>query len=75
MMKNIKEEIKNSLKNGGEDRQKIEEINKSLKEILPPKQAKIIKQVKETVSDLKTEIGVIKKTQSEGILYMENLGK
>ena len=31
--------------------------------------------MKETVQDLKTEIKVIKKTQTEGILDMENMGK
>ena len=51
-----------------------EEMNKSLKEI----QENTIKQVKEmnkTVQDLKMEIEAIKKTQTEEILEMENLGK
>ena len=51
-----------------------EETNKSLKEI----QENTIKQVKEmnkTVQDLKMEIEAIKKTQTEGILEMENLRK
>jgi len=50
------------------------EINKSLKEI----QENTIRQVKEiskTVQDLKVEIETIKRTQTEGILEMENLGK
>ena len=41
-------------------------------------QENTIKQVKEinkTVQDLKVEIEAIKKTQTEGILVMENLGK
>ena len=40
--------------------QKIQDINKSLKE---------------TVQDLKTEIETIKKAQSEGMLEIEKLGK
>ena len=51
-----------------------EEISKSLKET----EENTIKQVKEinkTVQDLKMEIEAIKKTQTEGILEMENLGK
>ena len=50
---------------------KMEEINKSLKE----RQEKTIKPVKESVHDLKVEIEAIKKTQTEEILKMENLGK
>ena len=49
----------------------MEEINKSLKE----NQEKAIKQMKETIQDLKTEIETIKKTETEGILEMENMGK
>ena len=51
-----------------------EEKNKTLKEI----QEILTKQVKEmnkTVQDLKMEIEAIKKTQTEEILEMENLGK
>ena len=36
---------------------------------------KTIKQVKETVQELKTEMEAMKKTQTEGRLDMENLGK
>ena len=36
---------------------------------------KTIKQVMETVQELKTEMEAIKKTQTEGWLAMENLGK
>ena len=36
---------------------------------------KTIKQVIETVQDLKTEMEAMKKTQTEGRLDMENLGK
>ena len=35
----------------------------------------MIKQVKETVQDLRTEIEAIKKTQTKEILEMENLGQ
>ena len=49
----------------------MKEINKSLKE----NQEKAIKQVKGMVQNLKTEIEVIKKTQTEGNLKIENLGK
>ena len=51
-----------------------EETNKSLKDI----QENTIKQMKEidkTEQDLNVEIEEIKKTQTEGILEMENLGK
>ena len=47
------------------------ETNKSLKET----QETTIKQVKQKVQDLKTEIESIKKTQTEGIQEMQNLGK
>ena len=62
MMKTLKEEVKNSLKETEEKiNKKLEEMNKSLKEI-KENQEKAIKQVKETVQDLKIEIEVIKKT-------------
>jgi hypothetical protein len=51
-----------------------EETNKSLKDI----QENTIKQMKEidkTEQDLNVEIEEIKKTQTEGILEVENLGK
>ena len=38
-------------------------------------QEKTIKQVMETVQDLKTEMEAMKKTQTECQLAMENLGK
>ena len=34
-----------------------------------------MKEINKTVQDLKIEIEAIKKTQTEGILEMENLGK
>ena len=46
-------------------------MSKPLKEI----QENTTKQVKESSQDLKTEIEAIKKTHTEGILEMENLGK
>ena len=74
MMETFKEEMKNSLK------EIKEETNKNWKKLINPskkskktKGGKTIKQVKETVQDLKTEIEVKKRTK--GILYMENLGK
>lgn len=51
-----------------------EKMNKSLREI----QENMIKQVKEmnkTIQDLELEIELIKKTRTEGMLEMENLGK
>ena len=52
----------------------IEEMSKSMNDILG-NQEKTIKQVMETVQDLKTEMEAMKKTQTEGWLDMENLGK
>ena len=53
---------------------KFEEMSKSVNEILG-NQEKTIKQVMETVQDLKTEMESMKKSQTEGRLAMENLGK
>ena len=50
---------------------KLEEINKCLKE----NKEKAIKRVKERIQDLNTEIKAIKKTQTEGIMGMENVAK
>ena len=52
----------------------FEEMSKSINEILG-NQEKTIKQVIETVQDLKTEMETMKKTQTKGRLAMENLGK
>ena len=52
----------------------IEEMSKSMNDILG-NQEKTIKQVMETVQELKTEIEAMKKTQNEDRLDMENLGK
>ena len=49
-------------------------MNKSLKETRG-NQEKTIKQVMETVKDLKIEMEAMKKTQTEGRLTRENLGK
>ena len=46
---------------------KFKEINKSLRE----NQAKTIKQAKQTLQDLKSEIEAIKKTWTEGIMVHE----
>ena len=53
---------------------KFEEINKSIEDILG-NQEKAIKQIMETVEDLKTEMEAMKKTQTKDCLDMENLGK
>ena len=53
---------------------RFEEMSKSVNEILG-NQEKTIKQVMETVQDLKTEMESTKKSQTEGRLAMENLGK
>ena len=53
---------------------KFEEMSKSVKDSLG-NQEKTIKQVMERVQDLKTEMEARKKTQTEGRLDMENLGK
>ena len=54
---------------------KVEEMDKSLKDT-QENHEKAIKQVRETVQDLKNEMEVMKKTQTEGRLEdMENMGK
>ena len=52
----------------------FEEMSKSINDTLG-NQEKTIKQVMETVQELKTEMGAMKKTQTEGQLDMENLDK
>ena len=49
-------------------------MSKSVNETLG-NQEKTIKQVMETVQDLKTEMEAMKKTQTKGQLDMKNLGK
>ena len=53
---------------------KFEKMSKSVNDTLG-NQEKTIKQVMETVQELKTEMEAMKKTQNEGQLDMENLGK
>ena len=53
---------------------KFEEMSKSVNDTLG-NQEKTIKQVIETVQELKTEMEAMKKTQTENQLDMENLGK
>ena len=75
VIESLKQDVKNSLKEMDEkNNKKFEEMNKSLKDTLG-NQEKAIKQVMETVQDLKNEIKVKKKTQTKGWLDMEYLGK
>ena len=53
---------------------KVEEMSKFVNDTLG-NQEKAIKQVMESVQELKTEMEAVRKTQSEGRLDMENLGK
>ncbi|KAL6051607.1 hypothetical protein STEG23_028698 [Scotinomys teguina] len=73
IIEDIKEDLKTTLKEYEEKfsfpNKKLEDITQSLKE----SQEKAIKQVNETVQELKTEIEAIKNTQTEGKLEMENL--
>ena len=72
MTETLTKEMRNPLKDIKEKtNKKLEGINKSRKE----SQEKAIKQVKVTVQDLEIETEAIKKTQTKGILEMENLGK
>ena len=75
MIESLKQEVKNSLKEIDEkNNKKFEEMSKSVKDTLG-NQEKTIKQIMETVQDLKTEMEAMKKTQTEGWLDMDNLGK
>ena len=72
MIETLKEETKNSLKERREKTNKRER-NQYISERNSIKQ---MKQTPQTVQDyLKIEIEAIKKTQTKGILEMENLGK
>ena len=53
---------------------KFEEMSKFVDDTLG-NQEKAIKQVMESVQELKTEMEAMKKTQNEGRVDMENLGK
>ncbi len=71
----LKQHIKNALTEMDEKyNRKFEELNKSVNDTLE-NQGKTIKQIMETVQDLKTEMEAKKKTQTEGRLDMENLSK
>ena len=58
----------------GKYNKKFEEMSKSVNDTLG-NQEKTIKQVMDTVQELKTEMEAMKKTQNKGRLDMENLGK
>ena len=74
-IKSLKQDMNNSLKEMEEQyNKKFEEMSKSINDTLG-NQEKTIKQVMETVQELKTEMEAMKKTQTEGRLDMENLGK
>ena len=75
VIETLKQEVKNSLKEMDEKTiKKFEEINNSFNHT-QENQQKAIKQVMETVQDLKTEMEARKKIQTKGLLGMENLGK
>ena len=74
-IESLKQDMNNSLKELDEKyNKKFEEISKSMNDKLG-NQEKTIKQVMETVQELKTEMEAMKKTQTEGQLARENLGK
>ncbi|KAK7798399.1 hypothetical protein U0070_012428 [Myodes glareolus] len=74
-LESLKQDMNNTLKEMDEKyNKKFEEMSKSMNDTLG-KQEKTIKQVKETVQELKTEMEAMKKTQTENRLDMENLGK
>ena len=56
---------------------KVDEMNKSLNETQEKQEIpeKTIKQVMKTIQDLKTEMEAMKKSQTEGQLDLENIGK
>ncbi|ERE82006.1 GTPase IMAP family member 3-like protein [Cricetulus griseus] len=71
MIENLREEIRKSFREMEEKTtQKMQEIKDSQKS-----QENTIKQLKETVQDLKTELETKKKTQTEGMLEVEKLSK
>ena len=66
VIESLKQEVKNSLKEMYEkDNKKFEEMNKSVNDIIG-NQEKTIKQIMETVQDLKTEMEAMKKAQTKG---------
>ena len=71
----LKQHIKNALIEMDEKyNKKFEKLNKSVNDTLG-NQGKTIQQIMETVQDLKTEMETRKKTQTEGRLDIESLGK
>ena len=74
-IESLKQRMNNSLKEMEEKyNKKFEEMSKFVNNTLG-NQEKTIKQVMETVQELKTEMEAMKKTQNEAWLDMENLGK
>ena len=74
-IESLKQSMNNSLKEIEEKyNKKFEEMSKFVNDTLG-NQEKTIKQVMETVQDLKTEMESMKKSQTEGRLDIENLGK
>ena len=74
IIEDLTQDGKNCCKEMEKRNKKVEEMSKSLKNT-HKNQDKAIKQVMETVQHLKEEMEVIKKTQTEGRLEMENRGK
>ena len=79
MIEDIKKDFNNSLKeiqkNTAKQGEELkEEAQKSLKE-LQENTTKQVMEMNKTIQDLKREVDTIKKTQSEAMLEIENLGK
>jgi ABC-type uncharacterized transport system substrate-binding protein len=79
MVEEIKKEFNNSLKEIQENTVKQvedlkEEAQKSLKELQENTTKKVV-ELNKTIQDLKKEVDTIKKTQSEAMLEIKNLGK
>ena len=74
IIEELKQDVKNCRKEMEMTNKKVDAMNKSLKDN-QENQEKAIKQVRETVQDLKNEMEIMKKTETEGRLDMENLGK
>ena len=74
IIEELKQEVKNCCKEIEITNKKVDEMNKSLKDT-QEKQEEAIKQAMETVQNMENKMEVMKKTQTEGRLGMENLGK
>jgi hypothetical protein len=79
MVEDIKKDFNNSLKEIQENTAKQveaikEEPQKSLKE-LQDNMTKLVMELNKTIQDLKREVDTIKRTQSEAMLEIDNLGK